>query len=65
MKFTLQIWIGNDAMQTSQDVADALRKVAKRLEDGETLEQLACRTGDSVRDLNGNTVGWFKVEALD
>lgn len=55
MKFTLQIKLGNAAMQTSDDIADALRQVAGR-------HNLAT-PGEfgAIRDLNGNTVGEWKV----
>jgi hypothetical protein len=49
--FTLRIEQGNAAMQTAEDIAGALRRVAAKLEDGYN-EGL-------VRDDNGNTVGDF------
>jgi len=48
-EFTLQITLGNDAMQDLSDIADALRRVAGALEDG--------RSAGPIRDINGNTVG--------
>lgn len=53
-QFKLKIKLGNDAMQTPEDVAAALRKVASRLE-GQTLE-------GRIRDINGNTVGAFEYD---
>jgi hypothetical protein len=50
-QFTVKIYLGNDAMQTPEDVADALRRVAEQLENG--------TTEGSIRDINGNTVGSF------
>ena len=55
-KFTLDIDLGNDAMQTADDVAEALRRVAKRLEADRDL------SSGLIRDLNGNTVGVWVAE---
>lgn len=55
--FTITIETGNDAMQTSADVADALREVADKLDAG--------RDGGLVRDANGNTVGRFDFDSTD
>jgi hypothetical protein len=50
--FTLNIELGNAAMESPQDVAAALRKVADRLERIESVE-----ANGRIGDLNGNTVG--------
>ena len=52
--FTLTIQLGNAAMETSDDVAEALRRVADKME----------RNGFDGRivDLNGNTVGKYEAE---
>jgi hypothetical protein len=52
--FTLRIGMGNAAMLTPEDVAEALRSVARQLDDG---------YGDgAVVDANGNRVGeWLLV----
>lgn len=55
--FTLTIETGNDAMQTREDVARALREVAEALDGG--------REGGYVRDLNGNTVGSYELALGD
>lgn len=52
--FTLTIETGNAAMSTREDVAEALRQVAEKLEGG--------REGGNVMDANGNTVGAFSLE---
>lgn len=52
--FTLTITLGNDAMQTREDISGALRNVAAMLEWDVT-------TGGPIRDANGNTVGEWKV----
>lgn len=51
MKFTLEIELGNEAMQSRSDIARALRKVSAKLQAG--------RDGGQVMDLNGNSVGSF------
>ena len=59
MKFTLTIELGNDAMETLQDVSEAFEQSREGLmDDGEPLG-----TGDSchVVDTNGNTVGKWEV----
>ncbi len=54
--FKLEIEMGNDAMQTPMDIAEALRAVAQSLENyhrpwgAETLI-------DRISDTNGNKVG--------
>lgn len=51
--FTLRIEMGNAAMQTTDDVADALRAVLLVLDNGGTHQ--------TIRDLNGNTVGKWEL----
>lgn len=59
MKFLLTIEMGNEAMRTPEDVAEALMKVGTKL---------ARRESDGVgviSDANGNTVGkWFITEGV-
>lgn len=49
--FTLSIKMGNDAMQTGEDVAGALRDAANYIEQRDQ--------GSLIIDANGNTVGNF------
>ncbi len=51
--FELQILLGNDAMQTGEDVARALHEVASNLEWG--------FLGGMIYDDNGNRVGQWEV----
>jgi hypothetical protein len=51
--FTLTIKLGNDAMQTPEDIADALRDSANHLERGNDAAPLM--------DYNGNTVGSYEI----
>lgn len=54
--FTLNIATGNEAMQDPADIADALRRLADR------LEAIHGWIGNgTIRDLNGNTVGSFAL----
>jgi len=46
--FTLTINMGNDAMQTPEDVAEALRDAARDIETGGK---------EFIYDINGNKVG--------
>lgn len=67
MKFTLTITLGNAAMQTGDDVATALREVAKKVERIGEVEEHVEHTMDSVHgnrigDLNGNKVGVWGFE---
>lgn len=57
MKFQLEIELGNDAMQTTEDVAEALEQVAKEL-------SLIVSGWGSIRDRNGNKVGTWKLVGL-
>lgn len=53
--FTLKINLGNDAMQTTRDVAGALRRVAGWMETGTDRGR--------ILDDNGNLVGEFGLTA--
>ena len=50
-EFTLRITLGNEAMQTPEDVAASLRDIANRLDWG-----MYRRSGE-ILDMNGNRVG--------
>lgn len=52
--FKLKIELGNDAMQTPEDVADALEKVVRDLRNGVRNR--------NIYDENGNKVGEFHYE---
>ena len=55
-KFEIEIRGGNDAMRTTEDVAQALRQVAAKLERGDLAGM--------IRDENGNTCGHFEFVAV-
>ena len=52
--FNLKIEMGNDAMQTPEDVADALETVAAKMKNS------GSRSGP-IFDLNGNKVGTYEL----
>lgn len=60
MKFLLEIKIGNDAMQTCNHLADALRDVADGTFAG--LDQAPVRDSGRIVDANGNTVGKWELD---
>lgn len=62
MKFSLEIDLVNDAMDSSEELADALRRIATRIHDAKYVEQLNGEEGQDditrgIMDANGNTVG--------
>ena len=50
--FQLTILLGNDAVQTADDVAGLLEKTAKRIRQGSDYGK--------IMDINGNSVGQFE-----
>lgn len=58
-RFTLGITLGNDAMQTAEDIAAALESVAATLRDAGGFDEFA---GGGIRDLNGDVVGSWMVD---
>ena len=54
--FKLVIQLGNDAMQTGEDIASALRKVADHIDAPQVI------TGTmAIYDANGNRVGLWEA----
>lgn len=60
LTFTLTITLGNDAMQTGEDVAEALNRAADNL--WGVTEGLTREDSGTVWDANGNTVGEWSVQ---
>jgi len=58
MKFTLEINLGNEVMQTGADVGYAIERAAERIQFADMVP------GDSgvILDTNGNTVGAWSVQ---
>lgn len=52
-KFMLSMVMGNDAMQTADDIADRLIVVAQAIRSG--------NMPGTIRDINGNTIGGYGV----
>lgn len=65
MTFYVEIECGNDAMQTSKQVAEALRVVADRVEDNDYCEVASDDLVRGIKDENGNTVGSFGFKIND
>jgi hypothetical protein len=55
MKFMLEIELGNDAMQTVEDVCEALRFAATRV--NLSYEEPEADSSIPLYDRNGNTIG--------
>lgn len=62
MQFTITLKLGNDAMRTGDDVAEALHAVADRLtHTGSAHDALQPGAGGPMFDANGNRVGSWDV----
>jgi hypothetical protein len=63
MKFQLTITLGNDAMQSPKDIANALREAAYRVTKDDPFSTDPIEEGESglIKDENGNTVGKWAV----
>jgi len=57
MEFNLKITLGNEAMQTGEDVAGALQKVAEAVAEG--------TQNGGIWDINGNRVGEWELGLTD
>ena len=60
MEFSLTIKLGNEAMQTGHDVAEALRRIAIQI-DVDFAEWDCDADHGKVFDANGNSVGTWGV----
>jgi len=52
--FKIEIKLGNDAMSTPENVADAMELIIYKLRDGET--------SGTIMDANGNSVGKWEFD---
>jgi hypothetical protein len=59
MRFTLEIELGNDAMQTGYNVARAMREASNHV--AELVKKDLPGAEGRIRDVNGNTVGKWQV----
>ena len=57
MKFKLEISMGDDAMSTENDVAEAILKVARKLMPNGPVQGV-------IHDVNGNRVGEWKFTGV-
>lgn len=62
MKFTLEIGLGNDAMQTANDVSDALEQTALNITRRVTHDRIFTPDSGIIRDVNGKNVGKWEVQ---
>lgn len=64
MNFKVNIELGNDAMCTGMHVAELLRRIADRVQDGMSNDLITQNVPVKVpvRDLNGSTVGEWAIE---
>ena len=63
-RFILEIEIGNEGMQTSSDIKEALIQAGITLErrmPTEKLHHMATLCDGIIRDINGNVVGYYEV----
>lgn len=58
-KFNCNIELGNDAMQNPQELAEALRELANRIEN---IDETTILDGAKILDDNGNEVGSWEYE---
>jgi hypothetical protein len=63
MKFTVEIQLGNDAMQTYGDIRDALNKLANAMRHTAHAAPRLSDGGGKIADVNGNTVGRWDISA--
>lgn len=67
MEFNLNMGLDNAALQTSDDLANALEKIAKRIREQGYVEHVL-QEGDvdtftrAIADTNGNPVGYWSLE---
>lgn len=59
MQFQLTITMGNDAMQSGEDIARALRKLASTLDRVDVVESYY--PSGPIKDDNGNKVGEWEI----
>ena len=63
MKFKLEVELGNDAMQSNDDLAIALASVIDRLQNAMALASVIdTEVHGTILDLNGNNVGKFYID---
>lgn len=61
MKFVLTIELGNDAMQTKDDIAAVLTETAARIPRA-IVGRIGVGDSAFIRDINGNRVGNWEVQ---
>lgn len=59
-KFTMSIELGNDAMQSPQELSEALEELATKIA---SIDPMETRAEGKILDDNGNEVGTWEYEA--
>ena len=57
-QFTIEIDLGNDGVQTAEDIANILRATADK------IDRVEVGAFKNIRDINGNTVGLWQVKSV-
>ena len=60
MKFTLEIELGNEAMQTDEHIGRALSLLGRAFTEAQDGTDI--RDAGKIKDINGNTVGKWEVK---
>lgn len=63
ISFRLSLYLGNDAMRTPSDIADALRQCAEDIEQLSGLWDMSM--SQNIRDKNGNVAGRYAIKNQD
>lgn len=61
-RIVVEIELGNDAMKTGNHVGDALRDLGGYIRHDIGRNEPTCRDEGKIRDVNGNTVGFWRVD---
>lgn len=61
-RFTLELELGNDAMKSAADIAEALLKTAAHVVEVIGDKDPKPAHSRSIHDVNGNTVGAWNIE---
>lgn len=60
--FSITVRMGNDAMQTAEDLRELLERVRSSVDTFAGDIERGCAISSSLRDVNGNTVGGWSFD---
>jgi len=63
ISFRLSLYLGNDAMRTPSDIANALKEAAENIEQMAGLWEMSM--SQNIRDKNGNVSGRYAIKDQD